>query len=93
MLKLHLIIKGHVQRVGFRQSVWQFVESEKLPVTGFVRNLPDGSVEIVAEGDIESLKRLHTFSKQGPSRASIREVTHELTEHPKKEWTRFSIES
>jgi acylphosphatase len=40
---------GHVQGVGFRFTVLQM--SSRFPVTGFVRNLPDGRVELVVEGE------------------------------------------
>ena len=44
-----VIYRGHVQGVGFR---WRVVRAlEPLAVTGFVRNLPDGTVELVVEGD------------------------------------------
>ncbi len=73
-----LNIKGKVQQVGYRYSVIGHVETKKLPVVGYVRNLPDGSVEVLAEGDIESLKDLHRFCTQGPPGAQVREVSQEL---------------
>ncbi|MCS6977649.1 MAG: acylphosphatase [Gemmatales bacterium] len=44
---------GHVQGVGFRYTAHSLARN--LPVTGFVRNLPDGSVELVAEGEPEAV--------------------------------------
>ena len=78
MLQMTLKIKGKVQKVGFRYSVVDYVLTQKLPLVGHVRNLPDGSVEVVAQGDIESLKDLHRFCTKGPPRAEVREVTEEL---------------
>ncbi len=46
---------GHVQGVGFRYTVYQF--AAKYAVTGFVKNLPDGRVELVAEGTPSELNR------------------------------------
>jgi acylphosphatase len=43
-------------------------------VTGWVRNLPDGSVEVVAEGDKEELDRVVEFCRIGPSRARVKNV-------------------
>lgn len=80
MLQMRLVIKGTVQKVGFRWSVVQFVKDEGLLVTGHVINLPDGSVELIAEGDIEALKSIHRFATKGPERAEVREVTQDIIE-------------
>lgn len=74
MLQMTLIIKGKVQKVGFRYSVVDFVNTENLPINGFVKNLADGSVQVIAQGDIEALKSLHRFCTKGPPRAEVREV-------------------
>jgi acylphosphatase len=47
---------GHVQGVGFRYTVQDLAKG--FEVTGFVRNLPDGRVELVAEGDETEIARL-----------------------------------
>lgn len=52
---LHIIVSGRVQGVGFR--AWTAHEADRLGITGLVHNLPDGSVEIVAEGAQELLER------------------------------------
>ena len=73
-----LNIKGKVQKVGFRYSVVDYVLTQRLPIVGHVRNLPDGSVQVIAQGDIESLKNLHRFCTKGPPRAEVREVQEDL---------------
>ncbi len=85
MLEMILKIKGKVQRVGFRYSVVEFVQNAQLPVHGHVRNLPDGSVEIIAQGNIEDLKSIHRFATKGPPGAEVREVDQDL--HPIKKQT------
>lgn len=80
MLQMRLIIKGKVQKVGFRWSVVQHVKNEQLPVCGHVINLPDGSVELIAQGSIEALKSVHRFATKGPERADVREVIEDITE-------------
>ena len=86
-----LIIKGKVQRVGFRFSVVDFVVSHKLPIVGHVRNMADGSVHVVAQGDIESLKELHRFCTKGPPRAEVREISQDLMQVPKSDFSEFVV--
>lgn len=80
MLQMRLVIKGKVQKVGFRYSVVQHVKTQGLKVMGHVINLPDGSVELIAQGDIEALKAVHRFAVKGPERADVREVEEEISE-------------
>ncbi len=91
MLQMTLIIKGKVQRVGFRYSVVDFVVSNKLPIVGHVRNLPDGSVHVVAQGDIEALKELHRFCTKGPPKAEVREITQDLVQINRTDFTEFVV--
>jgi acylphosphatase len=91
MLQMTLIIKGKVQRVGFRYSVVDYVLSQKLPIVGHVRNMPDGSVHVLAQGDIESLKDLHRFCTKGPPRAEVREIDQDLVQITKPEFSEFFI--
>lgn len=86
-----LKIKGKVQKVGFRYSVVDFVLSENLPLVGHVRNLADGSVEVLAQGDIESLKKLHRFCTKGPPRAEVREVQEDLVQINSTEFSEFIL--
>lgn len=92
MLEMSLDIKGKVQRVGFRYSVVDYVTQNKLPIVGFVKNLPDGSVKVVAQGDIEALKDLHRFCTKGPPRAEVREVKEELKPIDRLVYSGFGIE-
>ena len=70
--RLHLIISGQVQGVSFRFYAQQ--KAQKLNLRGFTRNLDDGGVEIVAEGEGDSLKFFLDWCRQGPSFAQIEEV-------------------
>ena len=89
MLQMTLIIMGKVQRVGFRYSVVDFVLTNNLGLVGHVRNMPDGSVHVIAQGDIESLKELHRFCTKGPPRAEVREVTQDLIQINKLDFSDF----
>jgi acylphosphatase len=62
-------VMGRVQGVGYRYFVLR--EAERLGVAGFARNLPDGSVEVVAEGTEELLGELEARLRSGPSFASV----------------------
>ncbi len=73
--RLHAIIEGHVQGVGFRNFV-QIIASS-LGVTGWVRNLYDGNVEVIAEGDQASLDKLLVALSQGPRGSHVINVHSE----------------
>ena len=66
------VIKGRVQGVGFRFSTVK--EAQRLGVCGTVRNLFDGSVEVVAEGLSQKVEALLSWCKRGPSFAEVTEV-------------------
>jgi acylphosphatase len=70
--RVHMIISGRVQGVYFRASAQR--EARLLGVTGYVRNRPDGSVEIVAEGEEDLIKSLLLWSQKGPSTARVDKV-------------------
>lgn len=78
--RVHLIASGRVQGVWFRQSTVE--RARALGLTGWVRNLPDGRVEVVAEGDRASLEVLVAYCRQGPPLARVTsvEVAHEEPE-------------
>lgn len=68
-------IKGRVQGVFFRVNTVKFVK-QKLPnLKGYVKNLYNGSVEVVACGTTEELETLTTFLKQGPPSAQVASLT------------------
>jgi acylphosphatase len=66
------VVSGRVQGVGFRFFTQDIARREGL--TGIVRNRADGRVEVVAEGDDESLTRLEAALRRGPSHARVQDV-------------------
>ncbi len=70
--RVHLLIEGRVQGVWFRATTKNV--GEELGVAGWVRNLPDGRVEVMAEGAPEQLDRLLEFCRQGPRHAVVTNV-------------------
>lgn len=65
-------VRGRVQGVGYRYFALK--RAEQLGLAGFVRNMPDGSVEVIAEGDDSALSRFEAMLKQGPSFARVEGV-------------------
>ncbi len=63
------VIAGRVQGVGFRWFTHDAAAREG--VHGWVRNLADGSVEVIAEGDLPSVDRLEAAVRRGPSSARV----------------------
>ena len=66
------VIAGRVQGVGFR--VFTEAAAVREGVHGFVRNLPDGRVEVLVEGDQESIDRVEMKIRRGPAGARIESV-------------------
>ena len=70
--RAHLIISGRVQGVYYRYSTQQ--EAKRLGLTGWVRNLPNGNVEAVVEGDETIVERMIGWCHDGPAGAVVSEV-------------------
>lgn len=75
MVHKNIVIQGWVQGVGFRYAARKIAIQSG--ITGFVRNLPDGSVYIEAEGSEEQVKEFIAWCRSGPARAKIRSVAIE----------------
>ena len=86
--RLRAIVHGHVQGVFFRAHTQK--EAAKLGLTGFARNLPDGSVEVVAEGPKEKLDMLENWLAEGSPHARVEKVESEWLEAT-GEFTAFEI--
>lgn len=72
MKSVRLYIKGRVQGVFYRQSTRQM--ASQLGLAGWVRNLPDGSVEALAHGSIDALETLISWCHEGPPAARVSSV-------------------
>jgi acylphosphatase len=66
------LVRGRVQGVGFRWFVEY--EAQTLQIAGWVRNNPDGTVEVLAQGTREQLAGLHSRLREGPRAARVDEV-------------------
>ena len=69
-------VRGRVQGVWFRDSTRQ--QAESLQITGYAKNLPDGSVEVLACGSDASLDRLKAWLAKGPPLAKVTDVSETL---------------
>jgi len=87
-IRAHLIIEGRVQGVWFRDSTRN--ESTRLNLAGWVKNRFDGSVELVAEGSREEVKKLIEWCHHGPPGARVTMV-HEIKEDYTGEFDSFRI--
>jgi acylphosphatase len=65
----HYVIGGRVQGVGFRY--FSRAAASREGIGGWVRNRPDGCVEVLAEGDVESIDRFERHLRSGPPRARV----------------------
>ncbi|WP_119069143.1 acylphosphatase [Rubrobacter indicoceani] len=70
--RLHIHVSGEVQGVFYRESTRQ--EAEDRGLSGWVRNLPDGRVEAVFEGEPQRLEEMVSWCRRGPRQASVEAV-------------------
>ena len=73
--RAHVYVSGEVQGVNFRGATQD--QAESLGLNGWVRNLQDGRVEAVFEGDPETVRQMVDWCKNGPSSADVDEVSAE----------------
>ena len=69
MKRVGVVVRGRVQGVGFRASTAS--EARHLGVSGWVRNLPDGDVEVLAEGPPDAIDALLAWLAHGPPGARV----------------------
>jgi len=79
LASLQAIVYGYVQGVFFRAFV--STQAKELGLTGYVRNLPGGEVEVQAEGDREQLEKLIGYLKVGPPTARVSKVVTEWSDY------------
>jgi len=86
--RIHVFISGRVQGVFFRYTSKEL--AEQLGVTGWIRNLPDGRVEAVVEGDEDKVEEMLEFFHKGPPLARVDKV-EVIEEEYKGEFKDFKI--
>ena len=86
--RAHVIVAGRVQGVFFRVETKR--QAEKYNVNGWVRNMPDGNVEAVFEGEEDNVKQLIKFCQHGPLVAEVTNV-NVIREPFRDEFRRFEV--
>lgn len=86
--RARLIVKGIVQGVNFRYYTQR--EAKKYSVTGWVRNLPDGSVAALLEGEEEDVEAMIQWCRHGPPSAHVTELIVQPEEY-RGEFQSFSV--
>lgn len=84
----HVFISGFVQSVGFRQFIK--INADKLSLTGWVRNTPDGRVEAVFQGKKEKIEEMIVLCKKGPFLSEVESVNI-VWEDRKEKFSGFEI--
>ncbi len=87
-VRAHVFVSGRVQGVFFRYETRQ--HARRVGVTGWVRNLPDGRVEAVFEGEKEAVDYMIEFCRRGPPAARVEKV-EVIWEPYKGEFDSFTI--
>jgi len=88
MKRARIIVHGIVQGVFFRANTVK--AARDLGLKGYAKNMPDGTVEIVAEGPKDKIDELIEFCKKGPEAAEISKVNTKF-EKPKNEFGGFEV--
>jgi len=86
--QVKILVSGRVQGVLFRSNTKR--RADQLGIYGWVRNLPDGKVEIIAQGTTENLNQLISWCKKGPIFAKIEDV-ESIWQKPKEIFASFEI--
>lgn len=88
MIEMHATIMGKVQRVAYRTYVQE--SATELELVGYVKNLPDGGVEVVAQGFPETLKEFVEYLHEGSLTARVESVAVEWRS-VRKTYDEFSV--
>lgn len=72
MISKQFFIYGRVQGVGFRYFTWK--KTSQIGIVGYVKNMSDGSVQVIAKGNLEQLTQFRNWLQQGPKTAHVTQV-------------------
>ena len=86
--QVHILVSGMVQAVFFRYSTVS--RAREMGLTGWVRNLPDGRVEIIAQGEKKKLEQMVIWARRGPADARVDKIEY-FWEKPDNTFPSFKI--
>ena len=86
--KARIVVSGSVQGVGFRYFIQHY--AQQLELSGWVKNLPSGEVEIDVEGGKELIEQLMVYAMRGPRSAVVSNVQVDWQEY-RGEFQRFAV--
>tara|TARA_Y100000768_G_scaffold171242_1_gene128136 strand:- start:154 stop:429 length:276 start_codon:yes stop_codon:yes gene_type:complete len=89
MYRIHVMISGDVQGVFFRISSKD--KANELNLTGWVKNIFNNAVEIIAEGQREELSQFTGWLQLGPPNATVDKISIEWGEQPDRKFSSFEI--
>ena len=84
---VHVFISGYVQGIRFRQFIKS--QANKLNIKGWVKNLPDGSVEAILQGRAQDIDKIILLCRKGPFLAEVKSL--ETEEMPDQKFDSFDI--
>lgn len=87
LTRVHVYISGRVQGVAYRACTWEV--ADRLGLNGWVRNLPDGRVEAVFEGEAAIVEEMVRWCHQGPPAAIVKTV--DVKQEPPENLQGFQI--
>lgn len=88
MIRANVLVTGRVQGVSFRYYTLR--KAESLGLTGWVKNLPNGSVQVLIEGNKAEVEQMIEWLRTGPSLANVKEIDYHFSEYT-GEYDRFDI--
>ena len=91
MIEWHIKVHGRVQGVFFRQHTIEFVRRENLKITGYVKNMFSGHVELKVIGEQDQIEKLIDFLKVGPPSARVDNLEIESSNIEQNPYTDFII--
>ncbi len=86
--RVQALVTGRVQGVFFRDFTRQ--KAQELGLTGYVRNLPNGAVEVLVEGERQAIQKLIGHLRQGPAHARVENISLNWEDYRGQE-AQFSI--
>ena len=89
MYRIHVMISGKVQDVFFRISSQD--KANELNLTGWVKNIFNNAVEIIAEGEREELSKFTGWLQLGPQNATVDKISIEWSDQPETQFSSFEI--